>query len=282
MNAITALQSNMGHTLACVGLDPDLVRMPHSITNLTNSPEDKIFEFLKIVVDRTALHVCAYKAQKAFFDPHAAGHDLLKGIAQHVHNFHPGLPVILDCKVGDIDNTMSAYIDNIFGRLGADGIVVNPYMGSDVLAPLMELKEKAIMVLCKTSNAGGAMFQDVLVTDGRFPRPMWQYVLDKVVNPSCFNRSGNMVPVVSSTAGLDVSYVRRLIPNETPILLAGVGAQGGSYADLGKLLNPQRSGVFVNSSRGILYSYGREDEDWATKVELATVELRNALNAQRK
>lgn len=280
MNAITALKIKMATSLACVGLDPNLNKMPHSITQRPNSLEDQVYEFIKTVMDRTAQHVCCYKAQKAFFDLHPAGHDLLKGIIQYTHTFHPGLPVFIDCKVGDIDNTMSAYIENLFDHLGADGILVNPYMGSDVLAPLMELKEKAIVVLCKTSNPGGAMFQDVLVT-GRTPRPMWQYVLEKVVNPSCFNRNNNMIPVVSSTAGLDMTHVRRLIPNETPILLAGVGAQGGSYDDLGKLLNNEQSGVFVNSSRGILYPYERGDEDWIEKVEDAAIELKNALKAQR-
>jgi orotidine-5'-phosphate decarboxylase len=210
------------------------------------------------------------------FDIYSAGHDLLKAVIAYTYRHYPHLPVIVDCKVGDIDNTMSAYIENMFGKLQADGIVVNPLMGDDVLAPLMEVTDKAIVVLCKTSNPGGSIVQDALMADGR---PLWEHLLE--LTTTRWNSSGNMVPVVSSTAGLDMAHVRRLIPDNMPVLLAGVGAQGGSYADLGKLLNCDRANVFVNSSRGILYPYDRNDEFWINRIVDAARAMMIDMEAQR-
>lgn len=276
MDTINALWTNMKQTLACVGLDPDIRKLPSAITQAGSRPEEMIYNFLCTAVDRTAEHLCAYKAQKAFFDLYPGGHDLLKEVIHYVHTKYPLLPVLVDCKIGDIDNTMEAYLENIFGLLKADGVLVNPYMGLDVILPLMELRDKAIVVLCKTSNPGSSVIQDVQLWNGQ---PLWQYVLKQTT--TSWNVNGNMIPVVSSTAKLNMGYVRALIPPTMPILLAGVGAQGGGLDDLGLLLNRDRSGVFVNSSRGILYPYRVDDDDWADKVELAAFRLKDALNAQR-
>ena len=262
-------------TLLCCGLDPDLKKMPPEIIGRQTSDEDKVFEFLRGVVDVTASHVCAYKAQKAFFDVLAGGHDVLKKLIDYIHTSNPGIPVIVDCKIGDIENTMEAYIQNLFNSLHADGIVVNPYMGDDVLLPLVELADKAIVVLVKTSNPSSGVVQDVVLQNGQ---PLWRHILDLVVNR--WNRNENMIPVLSSTVGLNMAEIRPLIPDEMPILLAGVGAQGGNYADLRNLLNYENVGVFVNSSRGILYPQSREL--WLIAIEKATIELKESLNNERR
>jgi orotidine-5'-phosphate decarboxylase len=168
---------------------------------------------------------------------------------------------------------MEAYIQNLFGSLQADGIVVNPYMGDDVMLPLVELADKSIVVLVKTSNPSGGIVQDVILQDGQ---PLWHHVLDLVVNR--WNRNGNMIPVLSSTVELNADKLRVSIPDKMPILLAGVGAQGGSYTGLRKLLNSEGIGVFVNSSRGILYPQSRKP--WLIAIEKAAIELKESLNKE--
>lgn len=263
------------NTLLCAGLDPDLSKLPRAVLKNSGSAEEKVLAFLQGAVDATGPHVCAFKAQKAFFDILPGGHDVLKEIVAYVHRTQPGVPVIVDCKIGDIDNTMAAYIDNLFGKIQADGIVVNPYMGDDVIEPLIELKDKSVIVLVKTSNISGGVVQDVRLHDGRM---LWQYLLDLVVNR--WNRNGNMIPVLSSTAGLDMNNIRPLVPDSMPILLAGVGAQGGSYEDLSKLLNLEGLGVFVNSSRGLLYPGA--SESWQAAIEMAAITMKEALNLTRR
>lgn len=262
------------NTLLCCGLDPDLKKIPPEIVGKQISDEDKVFEFLRVVVDVTASHVCAYKAQKAFFDVLAGGHDVLKKLIGYIHASYPSIPVIVDCKIGDIENTMTAYIQNLFGSLQADGIVVNPYMGDDVMLPLAELADKSIVVLVKTSNPLGGIVQDVVLQNGQ---PFWCHILDLVVNR--WNRNANMIPVLSSTVGLNMAEIRSLIPDRMPILLAGVGAQGGNYADLRNLLNSESVGVFVNSSRDILYP--QSQQPWQIAIKEAAIGLKEALNNER-
>lgn len=263
-------------TLLCCGLDPDLKKMPPEIIRRNTSDEEKVIAFLWGVVDVTAAHVCAFKAQKAFFDVLNGGHNVLKELIDYIHTSNPGIPVIVDCKIGDIENTMEAYIQNLFGSLQADGIVINPYMGDDVILPLVELADKSIVVLVKTSNPSGGIIQDVVLQDGQ---PLWRHVLNLVVNR--WNRSENMIPVLSSTVGLNMEELRAIVPDKMPILLAGVGAQGGNLTDLHNLLNSEGVGVFVNSSRGILYPQ-QSQQSWQSAVEKAAVELKEALNKERR
>lgn len=277
MRAIDVLGGRMhaANTLLCVGLDPDLSKLPLDIRELRLTDEEKVLAFLREVVNATGSHVCAYKVQKAFFDLLPGGHEVLKEVIRYAHQAHPEVSVFVDCKIGDIDNTMKAYIRNIFELLEADGVVVNPYMGDDVMEPLSEITDKAIIVLAKTSNVSGAIMQDVVLSDGRL---LWQYVLDLIVNR--WNRNGNMIPVVSSTAGINLSATRQLIPDQMPILLAGVGAQGGSYDDLTALLDSRGAGVFVNLSRGVLYPSSAMN--WRDAVTHAAVTMKNALNGARR
>ena len=262
-------------TLLCCGLDPDLKKMPSEITEAKASDEEKVLSFLRTAVDVTASHVCAYKVQKAFFDVLDGGHEVLKELIGYIHTSHAGIPVIVDCKIGDIDNTMAAYIHNLFAVLRADGIVVNPYMGDDVMMPLAEFTDKAIVVLAKTSNPSGGIVQDVMLQNGL---PLWRHILDLVVNR--WNNGKNIVPVLSANAEFNVPEIRSLIPDDMPILFAGVGAQGGSYASLRQLLNSDGLGVFVNSSRGILYP--KSQNQWRNAIEEAAVKLKNTLNQERR
>lgn len=269
-------QMRIKNTLVCCGLDPDPRKFPQEINNVPGSEEYKALCFLRSVVDLTAAHVCAYKPQKAFFDAYAGGHELLREVIAYIHDRSPGVPVIVDCKVGDTDNTMVTYVENIFGKLGADGIIVNPYMGDDVLDALKGYPEKAVVVLVKTSNRNGAIVQDVLLQDGR---PFWRHILDLVVDR--WNGNQNLIPVLSSTAGLDMSSIRPLMPDFMLVLLAGVGAQGGSFADVRHLLNTDGVGPFINSSRGVLYPPEHPD-GWMVAINQGVIELKNLINDARR
>jgi len=178
-DTIEKLLTRMERSLLCVGLDPDLQKVELLKSNKLCSYDSKILQFTQIVIDATAPHVCAFKIQKAFFDPLPAGHDTLKILIKHIHIRYPEIPVFIDCKIGDIENTMLAYLDNLFGKLNADGIVVNPYMGDDVMKPMESYPDKAIIILVKTSNPGAAIVQDINLPSGK---ALWKYVLSLVVN----------------------------------------------------------------------------------------------------
>jgi orotidine-5'-phosphate decarboxylase len=264
-------------TLVCCGLDPDILKLPREIVEKKCSDEQKIYKFLTGVIDITASHVCAYKAQKAFFDLLPGGHDLIKDIIKYVHDRYHGIPILVDCKIGDTENTMQVYTQNLFDLMQADGIIINPYMGDDVFDRLVGYPDKAIVVLVKTSNSGGAVVQDIITESGN---KVWEVILDLVINR--WNSSGNMIPVISSTVNLDLKKIREVIPDEMPILFAGVGAQGGSYNDLQQLLNRKKIGVFINSSRGILYPKYVENKTWQELVVEEVVRLKEELNKYRR
>jgi len=279
MNAILELSERMlqQNTLCCCGLDPDLSKFPSEIKNKPYSDEEKAYEFLTQVVALTAPYVCAFKVQKAFFDCFSGGHNLLKEVIRFVHGRFPKIPVIIDCKIGDTSNTMGAYVKSLFANLDSDGIVVNPYMGDDVFAPFADYPEKIIVTLVRTSNPGASIMQDMMTIEGKM---LWEVVLDHMVNR--WNVAGNMVPVISSTAGLDLRFVRGCVPDEMNILFAGVGEQGGDESGVRELLNTSRAGVFVNSSRGILYANSQNGQIWQDAVREAASRMRDALNVFRR
>lgn len=263
------------NTLACCGLDPDIEKIPLELRQEGIS-EDAVRRFLEIIIDLTASRICCYKAQKAFFDIFSGGHDLLKHVIRYVHEHHPELPVFVDAKIGDIGNTMNAYLRNIFGELDADGIVVNPYLGDDVMRPFESLPDKAAIVTVKTSNPDAAIVQDIILQDGQ---PLWRHILG--LTASRWNSAGNMVPVIASTAEVDLSNVRQIIPDEMPVLFAGYGAQGGTTKHLRQLLDLSGRGVFVNSSRGLLYPYDINEPLWRDAVTRAVKAMQASLNFER-
>lgn len=277
--ALTLLRRAMirNDSLACCGLDPDIAKMPREIHALRLSYEAKVQRFLREVIDLTGDHICAYKIQKAFFDILPKGHSLLENTIEYAHRRFPDVPVFVDAKVGDIDNTMEAYLRNILHKLGADGVVVNPYMGDEVVMPFASLKDKAGIVLVRTSNHGAAVVQDLILADGQ---PLWRHTLNLVVER--WNAASNLIPVLSSTADIDMREVRKTMPDTMPILFAGFGAQGGSLKHFRQLLDSKKRGVFVNSSRGLLYPYDPNEKEWRSKIVAATVSLKERLNRERK
>lgn len=272
---LLAMKDN--NSLVCVGLDPDLSKIPLTM-KLGYSSEESIYNFLVKVVESTKDKACAYKIQKAFFDLIPNGHILLEEVISMCKIFAPKIPIIVDCKIGDIDNTMNVYLDNIFQKLGADAVVLNPYMGDEVFASMQSYPEKAGIVLVRTSNLGSSSVQDLILDNGS---TLWEEILYSLINR--WNLKGNLMPILSSTvSNIDYRHVRKLIPDKMPILLAGYGSQGGSSLALPQLLNSQKSGVFINSSRGLLYDpYKGDETNWQFKVSEATEKMRTELNKVR-
>ena len=171
------------------------------------------------IADATAQYACAFKPQIAHFAALRAEDALLRLIA-HIHATHPGIPVILDAKRGDIGSTAQQYAREAFDRYAADAVTANPYLGRDSVQPFLDRADRGVVILCRTSNPGAGDLQDLLV-DGR---PLYQHVAEKVAHE--WNTHGNCALVVGATWPEQLREVRAII-GDMPILVPGVGAQGG-------------------------------------------------------
>ncbi len=259
--------NNLGNAV-CVGLDPDLTKTPSEFDILNQ--EESILEFLEQIVAVTSEYAAAFKIQKAFLDLYA-GPSLLERLIERIHKIS-NKPVIVDCKIGDIDNTMNAYLKNIFDRANADAIIINPYMGGDVINSTKRYSDRGIFVLVKTSNPSAGMIQNLMIlprNNNDTVKPLWKYLLSELI---CrFNDYRNIMPVLSYDSNL--RDIRRLLPEDMSLLYAGVGIQGGNLDGIEYLFNSKKGGVIVNSSRHILYPYLRSDKNWRDKVLLTTRDL---------
>lgn len=185
------------NSLLCVGLDPDPARLPASLTTSGGA----IFSFCRAIVDATADLVCAFKPQIAYFASQRA-EDQLEQLIAYIHEAYPGIPVILDAKRGDIGSTAEHYAKEAFERYRADAVTVSPYMGFDSMQPYLVHPDKGVIVLCRTSNAGGSDVQ-FLETNGR---PVYQVVAERARD--AWNTSGQMGLVVGATFPQEIRRVR--------------------------------------------------------------------------
>jgi orotidine-5'-phosphate decarboxylase len=268
--------TTLNRSLVCCGLDPDVRRFPEEITQKAWPLETKVRRFLETVVDLTGPMVCGYKVQKAFFGAFRDGDALIQELVAYIHSTFPAVPVILDCKIGDIDNTMAAYLRTAFDVLNVEGIVVNPYMGDDVLQPFSELPEKAGIVLVRTSNPGARVIQDLELKDGS---PLWRHVLDLVVRR--WNGAGNLIPVLSADSGAVSEDIRMSLPKRSIVFVAGYGAQGGNAEQVKAFLDSSGAGVMVNSSRALLYPYSTSEKHWRFAIQRQVAKMRDDLNGLR-
>ncbi len=265
------------NSLVCVGLDPDFDKIPFVLKTFHLPKEEIIYSFLTKVIDITAEHACAFKIQKAFYDQYPKGHNLLRRIVQYINTHYQDTPAFIDCKIGDIDNTMQAYVHNLFDHMQADGIVINPYMGDDVFSPFLSDPSKTALVLIQTSNPSAKIVQELPLSSGEM---LWEKVLTFTLER--WNQNQNLILILSSNSeNYDYQNIRKKIASHVPILLAGIGAQGGNLSVLKDLLNENGLGVFVNSSRGLLYPYSVDCKNWEEKVEQETIKLKNRINAIR-
>jgi orotidine-5'-phosphate decarboxylase len=257
-------------SLLCVGLDPDVERMP---AHLRGQP-DGIFQFCKAIVDATSDLVCAFKPQIAYFAALGAEAQL-EALCRHIRDTCPDIPLVLDAKRGDIGATARQYAREAFDRYGADAVTVNPYMGSDSIEPYMEWEDRGVIVLCRTSNPGGSDLQ-FLQVEGV---PLYQQVAQLVANQ--WNRNGQCALVVGATFPEELAQVRALV-GEMPLLVPGIGAQGGDIEATVKAgRTKDGTGMMINSSRAILYATPKEGEDFAGAARRVALETREAINQYR-
>lgn len=255
-------------SLLCVGLDPEPSKFPGALANRS----DAIFEFCRTIVDATAPYACAFKPQIAYFAAHRA-EDQLEALIAHIHAHHPGLPVILDAKRGDIGSTAEQYAREAFERYAADAVTVNPYMGFDSIEPYLAHAGKGVIVLCRTSNPGGSDLQ-FLDTGGR---PLYQVVAQLAAQK--WNVSGELGLVVGATFPKEIEVVRGIV-GDMPLLIPGIGAQGGDVeATVRAGRTAAGTGMLINSSRAIIYA-GKGD-DYAQAAARAAQETRDKINAYR-
>jgi orotidine-5'-phosphate decarboxylase len=255
-------------SLVCVGLDPEIERFPRHIADQA-SP---IFQFNKAIIDATADLVCAYKPQFAHYAAYEA-EDQLERTIEYIHRNYPGIPVILDSKRGDVGNTAERYAIEAFERYGADAVTVSPYLGGDSLEPFLKYQDKGVIILCRTSNPGAGDLQDLEIGGSR----LFHIVADLAA--SRWNSRGNCLLVVGATYPRELAQVREIVGN-MPLLVPGVGAQGGDVAQA--VQNGQTAagaGLVISSSRGILYA--SSGEDFATAARSATQKLREQINGSR-
>jgi orotidine-5'-phosphate decarboxylase len=256
-------------SLVCVGLDPELEKFPTELAGVA-SP---IFQFNRAIIDATADLVCAYKPQFAHYAAYEA-EDQLERTIEYIHQHHPGIPVILDSKRGDVGNTANRYAIEAFERYGADAVTVNPYLGSDSLEPFLAYADRGVIVLCRTSNPGAGDLQDLDTADGR---KLFEVVAQLAA--SRWNSRGNCALVVGATYPRDLARVRALT-GDMPFLVPGVGAQGGDVQSV--VTNGQTAagdGLMVSSSRAILYA--ASDDTWIEAARTATRTLRDQINRHR-
>lgn len=255
-------------SLVCVGLDPEPAKFPAHL----KGRQDAVFEFCRDIVDATADLVCTYKPQIAHFAALRA-EDALERLIAHIHEKHPGVPVILDFKRGDIGSTAQHYASEAFDRYKADAVTLNPYMGRDSAQPFLERADKGVILLCRTSNPGGADFQ-ALDCGGE---PLYLRVAETIARE--WNQQRNCALVTGATWPEELGRVRALV-GDMPLLVPGIGAQGG---DVEAVLKHGRSsngtGLMISSSRAILYA--GSGEDFAQAARKATQELRDTINAYR-
>ncbi|MBN8712924.1 MAG: orotidine-5'-phosphate decarboxylase [Xanthomonadales bacterium] len=257
-------------SLVCVGLDPEPAKFP---AHLRDAP-DAVFAFCSAIVDATADLVCAFKPQFAHFAALRA-EDALERLIAYIHDRHPGVPVILDAKRGDIGSTAQHYVHEAFERYRADAVTVNPYLGRDAVQPFLDHADKGVIILCHTSNPGAGDLQDLPVAEpGGAPRPLYQHLAARIARD--WNARGNCVLVVGATWPEQLGQVRAIV-GQMPLLVPGVGAQGGDVeAVVRQGQTADGDGLMVSSSRAILYA--GHDADFAQAARAAARQLRESIN----
>ena len=251
MKFISKLETRWAHSnsLLCVGLDPQLDRIPERFKK-RNSP---YLDFCKAIVEATHELVCCFKPQVAYFSAVGA-EDQLEKLVLYIKEQHPDIPVILDAKRGDIGSTAALYAKEAYERYGADAVTVNPYLGFESIEPYMKYEDKGIVVLCRTSNPGS----DWLQKDKKDSVPVYQRVAKQVAD---WNKEDQFVLVTGATYPEELGEVRKIV-GRMPLLVPGIGAQGGDVKSVLEVgLDQKAQGLIISSSREILYAHEKPNSD---------------------
>ena len=251
--------SRKNRSLLCIGLDPD----PEVV------PQVNVLEFNRAIVDATCDLVCAYKPNLAFYE--ALGIEGLITLEKTIKHIPPDIPVIGDAKRGDIGSTAKAYAKALFDTFGFDAATVNPYLGFDSIEPFTSYEDKGVFILCRTSNPGALDFQDLCSTDGF---PVYEMVARKAKE---WNVHGNIGLVVGATYPEELKKIRSICP-EMPLLIPGIGAQGGDLASAVNCgVDAQGEKAIISVSRQILYA--SREKDFAQAARSVAEKIRNQINS---
>lgn len=249
----------------CVGLDLDFGLFPEYLKHRKADPEIRLYDFAESIIEKTHDIVLAYKPNIAFYEAYGqAGLSALMRIIAFIRDIAPDVPVILDNKRGDIGNTNLGYVHSAFELFGADAVTVHPYLGAEALKPFLEREDKGIIVLCRTSNKGAGEFQDrqvilekdpvrwIGLKDSARAMPLYQFVAYRI--STYWNKLGNCALVVGATYPDELGQVRQIV-GDMPLLIPGIGAQGGDVeAVVRNGRDSNGHGMIINSSRGIIYA----------------------------
>ncbi len=258
----------------CVGLDVDMDKIPAHLLK----EEDPIFAFNKAIIDATHSYAVAYKPNVAFYEAYGVkGWQALEKTIQYLNLNYPEVFTIADAKRGDIGNTASRYAKAFFEDLGFDSLTVAPYMGKDSVEPFLAFEDKFTILLGLTSNPGAADFEMLPLANGK-------YLYETVIETAAQYKNGHqLMYVVGATQATAIKDIRALVPDSF-LLVPGVGAQGGSLAEVcSEGLNDQ-VGLLVNSSRGIIYASSKEDfaVEAAAQAALLQAEMAVILSQKKK
>ena len=258
-------------SLLCVGLDPEPAKFPDHL----RGDAGRIYDFCAAIVDATADLVIAFKPQIAYFAAHRAEAQLERLIA-HIHRNAPGVPVILDAKRGDIGSTAEQYAIEAFERYGADAVTLSPFMGFDSVAPYLKHHGKGAFLLCRTSNPGSADLQMQRLASVPGEPLLYEHVARLAQGP--WNLNGQLGLVVGATYPKEIERVRELAPT-VPLLIPGVGAQGGDALATVRAGWRGDAPIVVNSSRAVLYA--SSGANYAQAARQAAESTRQLLESAR-
>jgi orotidine-5'-phosphate decarboxylase len=258
-------------SMLCVGLDPEPSRFPAGL----KGDASKIFEFCARIVDATADLVIAFKPQIAYFAAHRAEAQL-EQLMEHMRSTAPEVPIILDAKRGDIGSTAEQYAKEAFERYGADAVTLSPFMGFDSVQPYLKYEGKGAFLLCRTSNPGGDDLQNQHLSDVEGAPRLYEHVAKLAQGP--WNTNGQLGLVVGATYPAEIEAVRKVAPN-VPLLIPGVGAQGGDAVATVKAGWRANAPIVVNSSRAILYA--SDGEGYAEAARREARKTRDLLEAAK-
>lgn len=270
LDKLAAAQQKNG-SLLCVGLDPEPAKFPGQF----KGDASRIYDFCARIVDATADLVIAFKPQIAYFAAHRAEAQL-EQLMEHMRRNAPHVPVILDAKRGDIGSTAEQYALEAFERYGADAVTLSPFMGFDSVAPYLKHEGKGAFLLCRTSNPGGSDLQGQRLADVEGQPFLYEHVARLAQGP--WNLNGQLGLVVGATYPAEIERVRELAPT-VPLLIPGVGAQGGDAVATVRAGWRADAPIIVNSSRAIIYA--SSGDDFAEAAKNAARTMRDTLEAAK-
>ncbi len=261
------------NSLLCIGLDIDKDKMPKFLFQTSDNP---YLEFNKNIIDMTKDIVCAYKLNLAFYE--ALGENGFSILKKTVEYIPKDIIVILDGKRNDIGNTARKYAEALFDYIGGDAVTLNPYLGIDGVKPFLTYPNKGCFILCKTSNPSSKEIQDLNI-DGK---PLYYHIARKILEWDKISENGTATgAVVGATYPDELKEIRELLGEKIPILIPGIGKQGG---DIGKTVrfgtNSDGGMAIINSSRSIIYA--GSDENFAEASRSKAEKLRDTINFYRR